>query len=312
MSDGVGTVGTLPRSCSPTRPDRDRRSIPATRRACSTCFAARRGRGRRRRPTLRPIHPFLTFIRWFFLQVKYRYTADQLNRRSRIVAKARFRTMLCTSAMPAPIRVVAIRDSARRSSHRFRYRQHAGAGGDSRLAVAAGWSLRPVPLLGDESVGFEAQGGSVVSVGNVGYGYLFRFGRHLIAAFVAGAPAATVRPDARLVCAHVGTPGRRARRRSRCQIHCRPLPVPRWRLPLLRRPHWQMRSRRAARAHRRRTAARPVSSLPRKLHRRRSGECIADTEHRCERPARRAASRPLRSRPRCRRRRGSRCGCRRS
>src|SRR4051812_12823689 len=41
--------------------------------------------------------------------------------------------------------------------------------------VAAGWSLRPVPLLGDESVGFEAQGGAAVGAGNVGYGYLFRF-----------------------------------------------------------------------------------------------------------------------------------------
>jgi len=57
--------------------------------------------------------------------------------------------------------------------------------------AAAGWSLRPVPLLGDESVGFEAQGGTAVGAGNVGYGYLFRFGRHLIAAFVAGASGST-------------------------------------------------------------------------------------------------------------------------
>lgn len=57
--------------------------------------------------------------------------------------------------------------------------------------VAAGWSLRPVPLLGDEAVGFEAQGGTPVGAGNAGYGYLFRFGRHLIGAFVAGSPTST-------------------------------------------------------------------------------------------------------------------------
>jgi hypothetical protein len=57
--------------------------------------------------------------------------------------------------------------------------------------LSAGWSARPVPLLGDEAVGFEASGGSAVGDGNVGYGYVFRFGRHLIAAFVAGTQPTT-------------------------------------------------------------------------------------------------------------------------
>lgn len=57
--------------------------------------------------------------------------------------------------------------------------------------LAAGWSIRPVPLLGDEAIGFEAAEGTVVSAGNVSYGYIFRFGRHLIASFVAGTPTST-------------------------------------------------------------------------------------------------------------------------
>jgi hypothetical protein len=62
----------------------------------------------------------------------------------------------------------------------------------TRVALeSAGWSSRPVPLLGDEAAGFEAQGGALVGAGNVGYGYIFRYGRHLLAAFVAGPPATT-------------------------------------------------------------------------------------------------------------------------
>ena len=55
--------------------------------------------------------------------------------------------------------------------------------------VSGGWTTRPVPLLGDEAVGFEATGGTAVGAGNAGYGYIFRFGRHLMAAFVAGPPS---------------------------------------------------------------------------------------------------------------------------
>jgi hypothetical protein len=57
--------------------------------------------------------------------------------------------------------------------------------------LAAGWSERAVPLTGDEAAGFEASGGQAVGAGKAGYGYIFRFGRHLIAAFVAGSPAST-------------------------------------------------------------------------------------------------------------------------
>jgi hypothetical protein len=57
--------------------------------------------------------------------------------------------------------------------------------------VGAGWSTRPVPLLGDEAVGFEVQGALAGGGSNAGYGYVFRYGRHLIGAVLTGPATST-------------------------------------------------------------------------------------------------------------------------
>lgn len=57
--------------------------------------------------------------------------------------------------------------------------------------TATGWTTRPVPLLGDEALGVEARGAPAVTGGTVGYGFMFRFGRHLITSFVSGTDAET-------------------------------------------------------------------------------------------------------------------------
>jgi len=55
----------------------------------------------------------------------------------------------------------------------------------------AGWTMRGVPLLGDEAVGFEVTGPAAGGPSHVGYGYVFRFGRHLIGAVLTGPASAT-------------------------------------------------------------------------------------------------------------------------
>src|SRR5215212_10730995 len=57
--------------------------------------------------------------------------------------------------------------------------------------LETGWSSRAVPLLGDEALGFEASGDPVGGAANSGYGYVFRFGRHLIGVHLSGPCAST-------------------------------------------------------------------------------------------------------------------------
>jgi hypothetical protein len=57
--------------------------------------------------------------------------------------------------------------------------------------MGAGWTARPVPLLGDEAFGFEASGAPAGGTSNAGYGYVFRFGRHLIGAVLTGPSSST-------------------------------------------------------------------------------------------------------------------------
>src|SRR4051812_15528565 len=63
---------------------------------------------------------------------------------------------------------VEVRLAAARTSSGVESMQSLAATREALLA--AGWSNRVVPLLGDEAVGFEANGTAVVGEGNVGYG----------------------------------------------------------------------------------------------------------------------------------------------
>jgi hypothetical protein len=88
---------------------------------------------------------------------------------------------------PTEVRLAAARTASGKSSA-----QALAATRDS--LIGAGWSTRPVPLLGDEAVGFEVTGALAGGASNAGYGYVFRFGRHLIGAVLSG-PAATTNFD---------------------------------------------------------------------------------------------------------------------
>jgi hypothetical protein len=57
--------------------------------------------------------------------------------------------------------------------------------------VSGGWTLRDVPLLGDEAIGFQASGTAAGGASNAGHGYVFRFGRHLIGAILTGPASST-------------------------------------------------------------------------------------------------------------------------
>lgn len=57
--------------------------------------------------------------------------------------------------------------------------------------IGAGWNSRAVPLLGDEAVGFEVTGAGAGDAANAGYGYVFRYGRHLIGAVLTGPSSST-------------------------------------------------------------------------------------------------------------------------
>jgi hypothetical protein len=57
--------------------------------------------------------------------------------------------------------------------------------------INGGWTLRDVPLLGDEAVGFQATGTPAGGASNAGHGYVFRFGRHLVGAILTGPASST-------------------------------------------------------------------------------------------------------------------------
>ena len=85
---------------------------------------------------------------------------------------------------PSEVRMAAARTASGKAS--------AQAMAATRDALGtAGWTMRDVPLLGDEAIGFEASGTAAGAAGNAGYGYVFRFGRHLIGAIITGPASAT-------------------------------------------------------------------------------------------------------------------------
>lgn len=85
---------------------------------------------------------------------------------------------------PTEVRLAAARTASGKASA-----QALAATRDS--LVGAGWSLRAVPLLGDEAIGFEVSGAAAGGASNAGYGYVFRFGRHLIGAVLSGPAGST-------------------------------------------------------------------------------------------------------------------------
>ena len=85
---------------------------------------------------------------------------------------------------PAEVRLAAARTASGRASL-----QAMSATRDTMLG--AGWSQRDVPLLGDEAIGFEANGATAGGSSNAGHGYVFRFGRHLIGAILTGPSSST-------------------------------------------------------------------------------------------------------------------------
>jgi hypothetical protein len=85
---------------------------------------------------------------------------------------------------PSEVRLAAARTSSGKASA-----QALSSTKDALLG--AGWTLRAVPLLGDEAVGFEAAGTPAGGASNAGYGYVFRFGRHLIGAVLSGPASST-------------------------------------------------------------------------------------------------------------------------
>jgi hypothetical protein len=85
---------------------------------------------------------------------------------------------------PSEVRLAAARTASGKMSA-----QALGATRDALLA--AGWSARAVPPLGDEAIGLEASGVPVGGSSNAGYGYVFRFGRHLVGTVLSGPSAST-------------------------------------------------------------------------------------------------------------------------
>jgi hypothetical protein len=85
---------------------------------------------------------------------------------------------------PSEIRLAAARTASGRASS-----QAMSATRDALLG--AGWSLRDVPLLGDEAVGLEANGTAAGGSSNAGHGYIFRFGRHQVGAILTGPSSST-------------------------------------------------------------------------------------------------------------------------
>jgi hypothetical protein len=88
-----------------------------------------------------------------------------------------------TGAGPNEVRLAAARMASGKASS-----QAMAASRDA--LVSGGWTLRDVPLLGDEAIGFQASGTAAGGASNAGHGYVFRFGRHLIGAILTG-PAST-------------------------------------------------------------------------------------------------------------------------
>jgi hypothetical protein len=85
---------------------------------------------------------------------------------------------------PSEVRLAAARTTSGKAS--------ALALGATRDALlGAGWTPRAVPLLGDEAFGFEAAGAPAGGDAHAGYGYVFRFGRHMIGAVLTGPASST-------------------------------------------------------------------------------------------------------------------------
>jgi hypothetical protein len=89
-----------------------------------------------------------------------------------------------TSTGPSEVRLAAARTASGKASA-----QALSATRDALLG--AGWTQRTVPLLGDEAIGFEATGMAAGGSSNVGHGYVFRYGRHLIGAILTGSASTT-------------------------------------------------------------------------------------------------------------------------
>jgi len=80
---------------------------------------------------------------------------------------------------PSEVRLAAARTASGKASS-----QALSSTRDALLG--SGWTTRAVPLLGDEAAGLEATGAPVGGAANAGYGYVFRFGRHLIGVVLSG------------------------------------------------------------------------------------------------------------------------------
>jgi hypothetical protein len=93
-------------------------------------------------------------------------------------------TRAAVASGPTEVRLAAARTTSGKASA-----QALGATRDALLG--AGWTARAVPLLGDEAFGFEASGAPAGGTSNAGYGYVFRFGRHLIGAVLTGPSSST-------------------------------------------------------------------------------------------------------------------------
>jgi len=85
---------------------------------------------------------------------------------------------------PTEVRLAAARTASGKASL-----QALAATRDALLS--GGWTQRDAPLLGDEAVGFETSGTPAGGASNVGHGFVFRYGRHLIGAIVTGPSTST-------------------------------------------------------------------------------------------------------------------------
>lgn len=85
---------------------------------------------------------------------------------------------------PSEVRLAAARTASGKASM-----QSLAATRDALLT--AGWTIRAVPLLGDEAVGFEASGAPAGGASGAGYGYVFRYGRHMVGAILTGPSTST-------------------------------------------------------------------------------------------------------------------------
>ena len=85
---------------------------------------------------------------------------------------------------PSEVRLAAARTASGKASM-----QSLAATRDALLG--SGWTVRAVPLLGDEAIGFETSGAPAGGASSAGYGYVFRFGRHMVGAILTGPSSST-------------------------------------------------------------------------------------------------------------------------